>query len=270
MMKSRKDLLGDVNRAVIKIGTSSITMNEHDSTSFMDSIAAQVKYLKSLGMEILIVTSGAVGMGLKVMKIKSKPKDIPTKQAIASIGQIALIEEWNKSFNKQGLYAAQILVKLDDCFDLETVVDMNNMIDVLLENDAVPIINENDALCVRKISPMFGNNDALSAIIANRTNADLLVVISDVAGLYDKNPKIYPDAKLIPTVTEINKDVINAAGGVTSHVGTGGMKTKIKAAEICRKTGCKMIIVSNNINNMLVKAITGEDIGTIFIPDMHQ
>lgn len=268
-MADRKDLLGDVDRVVIKVGTTSITMGGDTASSmFMDSVAAQVKCLRDLGKEVLIVTSGAIGIGLKAMKVKPKPKEIPIRQAAASVGQSILMQKWNDSFQKYGIVVAQILITLDDYSDRETVLNLNNTIDALLENDVVPIFNENDAICVKEIGPVFGDNDTLSAVIASRIDADLLIIVSDVAGLYDKNPKIHPDAKLIPAVTEITEDIAGAAGDTTSRVGTGGMKTKIRAAEICRDAGCRMIIVSNEMEGMLIKAATGQDVGTIFVSDI--
>ncbi len=268
-MSERKDLLGEVDRVVIKVGTSSITMGgEMASSLFMDSVARQVDELRRMGKEVLIVTSGAIGIGLKAMKVKPKPKEIPIRQAAASVGQSILMQKWNDSFQKHGIVVAQILITLDDYSDRETVLNLNNTIDALLQNDVVPIFNENDAICVKEIGPVFGDNDTLSAVIASRIDADLLVIVSDVAGLYDKNPKIYPDAKLITSVTEITDDISGAAGESTSRVGTGGMRTKIRAAEICRDAGCRMIIVSNEVEDMLVKTVIGEDVGTIFVSDI--
>lgn len=264
----RKGLLGDVDRVVVKVGTSSITQGgDSASPGFMDSVAAQVKKLRDLGMEVLIVTSGAIGIGLKAMKVKPKPNEIPIKQAAASVGQSILMQKWNDSFQKQGILVAQILITMDDYSNRDTVLNLNNTIDSLLEHKVVPIFNENDSICVKEIGAVFGDNDTLSAVIASRTDSDLLIILSDVDGLYDKNPKLHPDASIIRTVSELTKEIEAMAGDPTSGVGTGGMKTKIRAASICKDAGCRMIIASSGVEDVIVKAATGEEIGTVFISD---
>lgn len=267
-MTDRKALLGDVDRVVVKVGTSSITMGgETASSEFMDSIAMQIKVLRDMGKEVLIVTSGAIGIGLKAMNVKPNPKDMPIRQAAASVGQSILMQKWNDSFQRFGIVVAQILITLDDYSDRETVLNLNNTIDTLLDNKVVPIFNENDAICVKELGPVFGDNDTLSAVVASRVDADLLIIVSDVSGLYDKNPKIFPDAKLISSVFEIDDEIRQASGNAISRVGTGGMKTKISAAEICMDAGCRMLIVPNDMDDVLLKAVDGKDIGTIFVND---
>ncbi|MCK9333233.1 MAG: glutamate 5-kinase [Candidatus Cloacimonetes bacterium] len=265
---NRKELLGEVDRIVIKVGTSSITRGcSTTSTSFMDSVARQVKALKDEGKEILIVTSGAIGIGLKTMNVIPKPNEIPIKQAAASVGQSILMQKWNESFDKYGLITAQILLTMDIYSDRESTLNLNNTIDSLLEHKVVPIFNENDAICIKEIGPVFGDNDTLSAVIASRTDADLLLILSDVDGLYDKNPKLYEDAKFIPTVESISCEVMDMAGDPTTNVGVGGMKTKIKAAIICQDAGCRMIIASSDVSDIILKTVGGEEFGTVFVSD---
>ncbi len=265
---NRKELLGEVERIVIKVGTSTITQGSSAaSKDIMDSIAEQVKELKDKGKEVLIVTSGAIGIGLKVMGAKPNPNDIPMRQAASSVGQSILMQKWNESFQKQGIVVAQILLTMDIYSDRDSVLNLNNTIDTLLRHKVVPIFNENDAVSIKEIGAVFGDNDTLSAMIASRVEADLLVIMSDVDGLYDKNPSIYKDAKFISVVKEITSEIKEMAGDPVSGVGTGGMKTKIRAAEICKDAGCRMIIVSNAIENALSKSVAGEDIGTLFIAD---
>lgn len=267
-MTARKDILGDADRIVIKVGTSSITMGgDTASPLFMDSVADQVSRLRDMGKEVLIVTSGAIGIGLRAMDARPKPKEIPIRQAAASVGQSLLMQRWNESFQRHGIVIAQILITLDDYTNRERVNNLNNTIDTLLDHKVVPIFNENDAICVKEIGPVFGDNDTLSAVIASRTDADLLVIVSDVNGLYDRNPKLHADARLIPTVTEITDGIRKAAGGSISGIGTGGMATKLHAAEICRDAGCNMIIVSNETEDILIKAVVGEEVGTVFVSD---
>ena len=197
----RKELLGEVGRIVVKVGTSSITQGgDSASRDFMDSVADQVKRMRDAGKEVLIVTSGAIGIGLKTMKVKPKPNEIPIKQAAASVGQGILMQKWNDSFQKHGINVGQILITMDDYSNRDTVLNLNNTIDALLAHSVVPIFNENDSICVKEIGAVFGDNDTLSAVIASRTDSDLLIILSDVDGLYTKNPKLYPDAEIIHTV----------------------------------------------------------------------
>jgi len=264
----RKELLGEVERIVIKVGTTTITKDSSTaSKDMMDSIAEQVKELKYQGKEVLIVTSGAIGIGLKVMRVKPNPNDIPIRQAASSIGQSILMQKWTESFRKQEITVAQILLTMDIYSDRDSVLNLNNTIDSLLKHNVVPIFNENDAVSIKEIGAAFGDNDTLSAMIASRVDADLLIIMSDVDGLYDKNPNVHKDAKFISVVDEITTEIKEMAGESVSGLGVGGMKTKIRAAEICKDAGCRMIIVSNTIDDVVSKAITGEEIGTIFISD---
>ncbi len=264
-MVSRKLLLGDVGRVVIKIGSSSIMRNQASiSRDFMDSVAEQIARLRAEDVEVLVVSSGAVAIGLEAMKVSPNPNDIPIRQAASAVGQGILMKEWSECFQRHGIIVGQVLMTLDNYLDKTEAVNMNNTIEFLVRNGAVPIFNENDAVCVREIK--FGDNDTLSAIVASRTGADLLVILSDVAGLYNSDPTINPDAKLIPVVYNID-DVRHMAGDSTSGVGTGGMKTKLSAAQICHDAACSMIIALSREDQVIYKAVTGEDVGTIFVAD---
>ena len=264
----RKELLANVERVVIKVGTSSITQGgSTPSEQFMDIVAGQIAELKKAGKEVLIVSSGAVGIGLKAMNATPKPNEIPIKQAAASVGQGILMQKWNDSFQKFGIHVAQILISMDDYSNRDTVLNLNNTISTLLKYDVVPIFNENDAICIKEIGAAFGDNDTLSAVIASRADADLLVILSDVSGLYTANPNEDPDAKLIDTVEAITPEIEEIAGGPGTKLGTGGMKTKIKAAKICQDAGCMMIIASSGESDVISRTVNGDDIGTIFTAD---
>jgi glutamate 5-kinase len=268
---NRNEYLKGTHRIVIKVGTSSITRGGSGASSdFMDSIARQVKYLRDTGIEVLIVTSGAIGIGLSTMDARSKSREIPIRQAAASIGQSLLMQKWNESFQKYDTTVAQILLTYDFYSDREKYLNLRNAIQTLLEYKAVPIFNENDAVCVKEIDATFGDNDTLSAMVSIKMDADLLIILSDVDGLYDKNPKIFGDAKKISTVKEITDGIKASAGDATSRVGTGGMRTKIKAAEICHEAGCNMIIAGSDVDNVIERIIAGEEIGTIFIPEKRE
>ncbi len=264
----RKELLANVERVVIKVGTSSITQGgSTPSEQFMDIVAGQIADLKKAGKEVLIVSSGAVGIGLKAMNATPKPNEIPIKQAAASVGQGILMQKWNDSFQKFGINVAQILISMDDYSNRDTVLNLNNTISTLLKYGVVPIFNENDAICIKEIGAAFGDNDTLSAVIASRADADLLVILSDVAGLYTANPNEDPDAKMIETVEAITPEIEKIAGGPGTKLGTGGMKTKIKAAKICQDAGCMMIIAASKESDVISRTVNGDNIGTIFTAD---
>ena len=270
MTTDRRELLKDVDTVVIKVGTSSITRGGNTvCTEFMDSVAEQVRRVKDDGKKVLIVTSGAIGVGLAAMDAHPKPREIPIRQAAASVGQSILMQRWSESFQKQGLLIAQILLTLDFYSDREKYLNLRNAIQTLLSYDVVPVINENDVICVKEIDAMFGDNDTLSAYVCSKMDADLLIILSDVDGLYDRNPKLFPDAKLIPVVEDVSS-VLGAAGDPVDRVGTGGMKTKLKAAEICHDAGCSMIIASSAEDDVIVRAVRGDDVGTIFITDTRE
>ncbi len=262
--------LGNVDTIVIKVGTSSITGGGNKvNEAFMDSVAAQVKELRDDGKNVLIVTSGAIGVGLAAMNAKPKPKEVPIRQAAASVGQGILMQKWNESFEKQGIIISQILLTYDFYSDRENYLNLRNAIQTLLSYGVVPVINENDVICVKEIDAMFGDNDTLSAYVCSKMDADLLIILSDVDGLYDKNPKIYDDAKIVSTVDDVSK-VLHMAGDPTTRVGTGGMKTKLKAAEICSESGSNMIIISSEVPDGITRAVNGEEIGTIFLAGVKE
>lgn len=265
-MSERKDLLGSVGRVVVKIGSSSIMRDGRSiSTAFMDSVAEQVKLLKEKGIEVIIVTSGAIPLGLKAMGVKPKPNEIPIKQAAASVGQVVLMQKWAESFEKYGLIIGQILLTMDTYSDRESTLNLSNTMDSLISNGVVPIFNENDAIRTNEIK--FGDNDTLSAIIASRVDADLLVILSDIDGLYDGNPRTNSDAKFIPLVREVDASIEAMAGDAGSSVGTGGMKTKIQAAKICRDAGCMMIIARSSDYGVVYRTTVGDEVGTLFLSD---
>lgn len=262
---NRSDILGDIGTVVIKIGTSSITGGGNEVYSeFMDSVAKQVKELRNQGKKVLIVSSGAIGVGLAAMKATPKPKEVPIRQAAASVGQGILMQKWNESFQKYGILVSQILLTYDFYSDREKYLNLRNAIQTLLEYDVVPIINENDVICIREIDAVFGDNDTLSAYVCSKMDADLLIILSDVDGLYNKNPTLHPDAKIVPIVGNV-EDVRHMAGDTLSSTGTGGMTTKLKAADICGEAGCNMIIASGKEPDAIIRAVSGDDIGTLFV-----
>ena len=259
----RREALRDATRVVVKIGSSSIMGAGYAvSRGFMDSVAEQVGRLRAEGKEVLIVSSGAIAIGLRSMGVKAKPKEIPIRQAAASVGQSILMKEWSDSFRNHGMLVGQVLLTMDDYSVRSQAVSLNNTVETLLKCGVIPIFNENDAVSDYEIK--FGDNDTLSAIVASRTDADLLIILSDVAGLHERGPPSDPDAVLVPVVEDLDA-VRHMAGDAVSGVGTGGMRTKLDAAEICRDAGCMMVIALSKEPDAVFKASMGEDIGTVFL-----
>ncbi|AKB13195.1 glutamate 5-kinase [Methanosarcina thermophila] len=276
-MIDRKKFLNEVNKIVVKIGTSSITKKNCDSTKencsidpdFMENIAAQIFELRKSGKEVIVVSSGAIGVGLYELGISPKPREIPIRQAAAAVGQSILMQYWSEAFAKYGIKVAQILLTYDFYSDRISYLNLRNSISTLLEYGVVPIINENDCTCTNEIEAIFGDNDKLSAMVASKIDADLLIILSDIDGLFDKNPKTHSDAKLISLVEKITPEIESYGGNPTSFKGVGGMRTKIKAAKICSMAGCYVLITNSEIDNVLLRALSGEEIGTFFLAERH-
>lgn len=268
LLSTRREHLESAERIVIKVGSSTITRGgPMPSEKFMDEVAGQIHSLMEAHKDVLIVSSGAVAIGLQAMNARPKPNEVPIKQAAASVGQSILMQKWNDSFQKFGLNVAQILITMDDYSNRDTVLNLNNTISTLLKYGVVPIFNENDAICIKEIGAAFGDNDTLSAVIASRADADLLLILSDVDGLYSGDPRTNPDAELIETVSDIDDTIENIAGGPGSKAGTGGMKTKIKAARICQDAGCMMVIASGTVPDVIERVVGGDSVGTLFLAD---
>jgi glutamate 5-kinase len=263
---NRKQLFRDIKRVVVKIGTSSLT---HEDGSFnrilTEGIANQVAKLKELGKTVIIVSSGAIGIGCEELKMPLRPREIPLRQAAAAIGQNILMQEWVIAFKKHGIKVAQILLTYEAFSNRMTYLNLRNSISALLEAGVVPIINENDPICVQEIEATFGDNDKLSAMVASKVEAELLILLSDIDGLFNKNPKKNEDAHLISTIEKITPEIESYGGSPTSMKGVGGMRTKIEAAKITSMAGCHMVIANSAINDVVVKIMEGENIGTLFL-----
>ncbi len=268
-MTDRKELLKDVRKIVVKIGTSSLTTKDgRFNKEFARDIAMQVSKLKSEGKDVILVSSGAIGTGCEALDFKERPKSIPLKQATAAVGQSILMDEWRQAFAKFNLKVAQILLTYDAFSDRKTYLNLRNSMSVLLELGVIPIINENDPICVHEIGETFGDNDTLSAMVSSKVEADLLILMTDIDGLYTKNPKKSKDAKKIPIIEEITHEILSFGGGA-GEKGTGGMKTKLEAAKIAHKSGCYMVIASSQEKNLISRIMSGEDIGTLFLPSKN-
>jgi glutamate 5-kinase len=205
-------------------------------------------------------------MGAGQLELASRPKDMKMRQACAAIGQPLLMAEYRKSFLRYGVTVAQVLLTAEVLSNRKTYLNLRNSIETLLQLGIVPILNENDSVSTDEIGTAFGDNDKLSALVASKIDADLLIMLSDIDALYDKNPQKTKDAKPIHTVFEITESIVRNAGGKGSTHSTGGMKTKLEAARIASNAGCRLVLANGRTKNVIGKIIAGEKIGTIFMP----
>ena len=251
-------------RIVIKIGTSTIT---HPTGRLnirqMEALCKVLSDLKNAGNEVILVSSGAIGMGVGKLRLGKKPVDVPTKQASAAVGQCELMYTYDKLFSEYRHTVAQILLTADDIADPARHENFQNTIQRLLELDAIPIINENDTVSVAEFG--IGDNDTLSAIVATSVRADLLVLLSDIEGLYTADPRPAPQAKLIPVVEEVTPDILALAGEKGSDLATGGMATKLRAAQMATAQGCDMVITNGEHPEVLYDIAEGKAVGTRFV-----
>lgn len=255
LFKSRKKL-------VIKIGSSLLVSEGELRQKWLKNFAKDIAELVEKNFQIVIVSSGAIALGRTILKVKNKKLSLEEKQAAAAIGQIQLMSFYRDFFKKLNLNVAQILLTAADCNDRERYLNSHNTIETLLKNRVIPIINENDTVAVDEIK--IGDNDRLAARVAQMISADLMILFSDIDGLYDKNPRAHKDAKLISEVFEITKDIEEMAGGAGSNVGTGGMVTKILAAKMLANSACEAVITNGTSDNCLKKLVEGKQNFTIF------
>ncbi len=260
----RKNLLAHVRRVVIKIGSGVISNIDGLDTAMLDSIAGDVEELTRRGFEVIIVSSGAVAAGKGALGIIGRPATIPLKQAAAAIGQSRLMHAFKESFRPRGHNVAQVLLTRDDLANRRRYLNARNTLMTLLEYRVIPIINENDTVVVDEIR--VGDNDNLSAMVTNLVEANLLVILSDVDGLFDRDPNRHPDARLIPLVERITPEIEANAGDTGNDLGTGGMVTKVKAAKRASLYGVGTAIVNGRTPQVLLRLFDGEELGTYFLP----
>ncbi|MDD5615763.1 MAG: glutamate 5-kinase [Candidatus Methanoperedens sp.] len=261
----RKELFRDIKTIVVKIGTSSLTCEDGSfNRRLTEDTARQVAELRKLGKTAIIVSSGAIGIGVEELKMPSRPREIPLRQAAAAVGQNILMQEWMAAFGKYDIKVAQILLTYEAFSSRMTYLNLRNSISALMEAGVVPIINENDPICVHEIEATFGDNDKLSAMVASKVEAELLILLSDIDGLFNKNPKKNEDARLISTIEKITPEIESYGGSPTSMKGVGGMRTKIEAAKITSIAGCHMVIANSTVEDVIINIINGDNIGTLF------
>ncbi len=251
-------------RIVIKVGTSTITHKTgHLNIRHMEQLCRTLSDLKNAGHEIILVSSGAIGMGVGKLGLLTRPADMPSKQAAAAIGQCELMYVYDKEFSQYNHTIAQLLITNADVERPENSRNFQNTLNRLLELGALPIINENDTVSTEEIS--IGDNDTLSAIVAASIHADLLVLLSDIDGMYTADPHKDPTATLIPTIPVIDASIEALAGDVGSALGTGGMRTKVNAAKLATAHGIDMIITNGDDPSVLYNIASGRPVGTRFV-----
>ena len=250
-------------RIVIKIGTSTLTHGTgHLNIRRVEGLCKVISDIKNSGHEVILVSSGAIGMGVGKLGLRSRPTDIPTKQAAAAVGQCELMYTYDKLFGEYHHTVAQLLITGDDVENEKRHSNFSNTLNRLLELGALPILNENDTVSTDEI--VIGDNDTLAAIVAQSVQADLLVLLSDIDGLYTADPHSDPNARMIPEINAISEDILALAGGSGTKLGTGGMVTKLQAAKICLSCGCSMVITNGNRPENLYDILDGKSIGTTF------
>ncbi|MEI7815940.1 MAG: glutamate 5-kinase [Desulfuromonadales bacterium] len=264
-MVMRKELLKTVRRVVIKIGSRVLT----DSGGALDMtiigrICDDIAILRQQGLEVVIVSSGAIAAGRSELGLTDKPHTIPHKQAAAAVGQTRLMHAYEGSLAPHNIKVAQVLLTSEDLGSRQRFLNARATIDALLGFGIIPIINENDTVVVEEIK--FGDNDNLSALVTNVAEAHLLLILTDIEGFYSEDPHTHPDATLIPLIKAITREVERAAGSTSSTVGTGGMATKVAAAKKAGKNGVATIMVSGKQHGIITAALRGEQVGTLFLP----
>ncbi len=254
-------------RIVVKVGTSTLTHRTGRlNIRRVEELVKVFSDLKNAGHQMVLVSSGAIGLGVGKLNLPGRPADMPTKQAAAAVGQCEMMYTYDQLFARYNHVAAQVLLTGGDVRDPHRRANLENTLSRLLELNAVPIVNENDAVATDEvgIETTIGENDTLSAIVATLAKADLLVILSDIDGLYTADPRTCPDARLISVVEEVTPEIEALAGGTGSSLASGGMVTKLKAARICSEAGCDMIISNGSRAELLYDIAEGKPVGTRF------
>jgi len=266
MKKSdRKSIMSGVKRAIIKIGSSVLTDKKGNlSESVFDMLAGEISGIKSRGIDVVIVSSGAIASGMKKLNLSAKPSEISMKQAIAACGQSALIWNYERAFSSFGLIVAQILLTHDGLADRKRFLNARKTLTTLLDMGIIPVINENDTVAVEEI--MLGDNDNLAALVTSLVEADLLVLLTDIEGLYNKDPRKNEDAEFISLIESIGEEIESVAGDTLGKTTTGGMITKIQAARTAAAFGVPTIIANGKSGTALADMFDGREVGTIFLP----
>ena len=255
----------DVKRIVIKVGTNVLAPNAVPDSGRIKAIADDVAAIRERGYSPILVSSGAIGFGTQLLGMSSRPAKVELRQACAAVGQPVLMRHWQEALAEHNVIAAQILLSRDT-FDIRrSFLNLKNAVESLLELKAVPVLNENDCVSTAEIGDIFGDNDSLSAHIASKLDAGLLILLTDIDALYDKDPRNNADARLIPVVERVSDSIRKYAGKAGSEHATGGMSTKLKAVEIAARAGCRTVLADGRVPGNISAIIDGQSVGTIFL-----
>ncbi len=257
----------DANRIVVKVGTSTLTYaNGQINLGRIEKLTRVLADIVNSGKEVTLVSSGAVGVGVGKLKLKEKPTNIREKQALAAIGQCELMHIYSKFFGEYSHTVGQVLLTRDVIEDEHIKQNVCSTFELLLQKGIIPIVNENDTVSIDELENIakFGDNDNLSAIVSVLIDADLLIILSDIDGFYDSNPKENSNAKLIKQIDEITEEIEACAGGAGSSLGTGGMATKVAAARKATEAGVNMVLANGEEPSIISEILSGEEVGTLF------
>jgi glutamate 5-kinase len=265
--------LKNANRIVVKVGTSTLTYNNGNiNLGRIEKLARILSDIVNSGKQVTLVTSGAIGVGVNKLKLKEKPQSIREKQAVAAVGQCELMHIYSKFFGEYSHIVGQVLLTRDVIEDDHIRENVCNTFETLLANKIIPIVNENDTVSIDEIENIvrFGDNDNLSATVASLVNADLLIILSDIDGFYDCDPRSNACAKLLNEIEYITPQLEDCAGGAGSNLGTGGMITKLTAAKTATKAGVDMILANGSEPRILLDILKGQEIGTLFVSSLKK
>lgn len=268
-----RDNIKNAKRIVIKVGTSTLTYdNGNINLCRIEKLTRVISDIVNSGKEVVLVSSGAIGVGVNKLKLKEKPVTIREKQAVAAVGQCELMHIYSKFFGEYSHTVGQVLLTRDVIEDDHIRENVINTFETLLEKQIVPVVNENDTVAIDEIENIvkFGDNDNLSAIVSVLINADLLIILSDIDGFYDSDPRSNEDAKMISQIDEITPELEECAGGAGSKLGTGGMVTKLIAAKRAVNSGVDMILANGSEPNIIRDILEGQEIGTLFVGKQEQ
>ncbi|RPJ76216.1 MAG: glutamate 5-kinase [Desulfobacteraceae bacterium] len=260
----QKQRIEAARRVVVKVGSNVLTAADGLNLKMVRRIARQVCGLIAGGREVILVSSGAMAAGVKKVGLERRPDELPRRQAVAAVGQAGLIMEYEKAFERHGRKVAQILLTSEDLSSRKRYLNARNTLNTLLDWKIVPIINENDTVSVEEIK--LGDNDNLAAMITLLMDADLLIILSDIDGLFTKDPRTQPDAELIPVVKGITRSTEKAAGSIPGPLGTGGMLSKLNAARKVTAAGVPMVVAKGDTPGIIERLVRGESHGTYFVP----
>ena len=263
---TREEILDNMQRIVVKVGTSTLTTEDgHLDIEKIKKIVLELSNLQDKGYDVILVTSGAVGAGMGLLNISEKPKTLAEKQMLSAVGQVSLMQIYQTLFKEHNKIIGQLLLTKEEFSNRKRYLNMRNVCNAFLKRKIIPIINENDAIVSNALKIKVGDNDTMSALVSGLIDADLLIILSDIDGLYNKNPRKYEDANLIHMVGDINEDIKQMAGAEGSKFGTGAMITKIIAAEMVTEIGTSLVIASGDEPKNITRIVEKENIGTLFV-----